>query len=236
MNQIPKSAKAVAKNPYVSIVIPTLNEEKNIGAAIRGVKNVLAGMNYEIIIVDGRSGDRTVQIAKSLGASVIFDEVGKGSALIKGMHAARGDIVISMDADLSHRPNELKLLIAGIEAGYDICMGSRFLTGGGSDDMPLIRRMGNKFFLSMVNLFFGSSYSDLCYGYRSFSHETVRRLKLTETGFGIETEINIKSKKMGLRTVEVPSYEKRRVGGEGKLNTFRDGWIILKVIVSNIFS
>ena len=235
MNPIPKPA-STRKNPYVSVVIPTLNEEKNIGAAIKGVKNVLDGTSYEIIIVDGNSQDRTVQIARSLGAKIMFDEIGKGSALIKGMGAAKGDVIISMDADLSHRPNELKLLIAGIEAGYDICMGSRFLTGGGSDDMPLIRRLGNKFFLIMVNVFFGSSYSDLCYGYRSFSHDTVRKLHLNETGFGIETEINIKSTKLGLRAVEVPSYEKRRVSGEGKLNTFRDGWSILKVIIRNIFS
>jgi glycosyltransferase involved in cell wall biosynthesis len=221
-------------HPYLSIVIPTLNEEGNIEETIRETKKVLKGYSYELIVVDGYSSDKTVRIAKRMGAKIMYDRVGKGSALIKGFGSSKGDIVISMDADLSNRPNELRLLIAGIEAGYDVCMGSRFLTGGGSDDMPLIRRAGNRFFLSLVNLFFGASYSDLCYGYRSFSKETVKRLKLDEVGFGIETEINIKCRKLGLKALEVPSYEKKRGGGVGKLHTFRDGYGILKVIVRNV--
>ena len=66
-----------------------------------------------------------------------------------------------MDADLSNEPRELKILIAGIEAGYDICMGSRFLLGGGSDDMPLLRRFGNRVFVLLVNLIYGAKYTDL---------------------------------------------------------------------------
>lgn len=220
--------------PYVSVVIPTLNEEHNMARALEGVKRVLRGYRYEVIVVDGMSKDGTVRLARKLGARVLFESVGKGNALMEGFRAARGDIIIAMDADLSNRPDELRLLIAGIETGYDICMGSRFLNGGGSEDMPLIRRLGNRFFLSLVNLFFGASYSDLCYGYRSLSRRTARRLHLTEKGFGIETEINIKSRKMGLKTLEVPSFEKRRGTGEGKLRTFRDGYVILKVIANNL--
>ena len=126
--------------PYVSIVIPTLNEQRNIRALLGGIKKIMDGHSYEIIVVDGNSTDGTATIAKRLGAKVLHESTGKGYALRKGIGAARGDIIISMDADLSNRPNELKLLIAGIEAGYDICTGSRFLTGGGSDDMPMIRR------------------------------------------------------------------------------------------------
>ncbi len=220
-------------NPYISVVIPTLNEEKNIGRVIKGVKKILSGYNYEIIVVDGHSKDKTVKIAKSLGAKIIYDDVGKGSALIKGLKAARGTIQISMDADMSHSPMELKLLIAGIEAGYDVCMGSRFITGGGSEDMPLIRRLGNKFFVILVNALFHSDYSDLCYGYRSFRKGTLEKLGLRETGFGIETEINIKAVEKGLRVLEVPSMEKKRQFGTGKLRTFHDGYIILKTIVKN---
>ncbi len=218
----------------ISIVIPTLNEEKNIGAAIGEVKRVLRGYDYEIIVVDGHSRDSTVGIAKRAGARVIYDDYGKGSALIKGMHAARGGIIISMDADMSNKPEELKLLIAGIEAGYDVCVGSRFLVGGGSDDMPLVRKFGNKVFVMLVNLLYGSRYTDLCYGYRSFSRRAVRELRLREKGFGIETEMNILAQKKHMRILEVPSYEKRRANGEGKLQSLSDGWRILKTIVRNI--
>lgn len=224
--------------PYISIIIPTLNEEMNIGKMIDGVKRVIKGYSNEMIVVDGGpngpSTDRTVEIAKAHGARVIFDNVGKGSALVKGFGAARGSIIISMDADLSHRPKELRLLIAGIETGYDICVGSRFMEGGGSSDMPLFRIFGNTIFVSLVNLFYGSHYTDMCYGYRSFSRSALKKLRLHEKGFGIETEINIIAQKSGLRVLEVPSFEKKRSMGEGKLRSFQDGFVILMTIFKNL--
>ncbi len=224
--------------PYLSIIIPTLNEEGNIGKLLKQVKQQLNGYSNEIIVVDGGangpSKDNTVKIAKSMGAKAIYDDKGKGSALIRGFKAAHGKIIISMDADLSHRPSELKLLISGIEAGYDICVGSRFMTGGGSSDMPPFRIFGNKVFVTLVNVLYGSRYTDMCYGYRSFSKESLKKMRLTEKGFGIETEINIKAQKAGLKVLEVPSFEKKRALGQGKLRSFNDGFIILKTIARNI--
>ncbi len=226
----------MSKQPYISIVIPTFNEAGNIARTINGVKEVMDGYDYEIIVVDDkRSRDGTRAVAARHGARVLVpDEEGKGYALIFGFMHTRGDIIISMDADLSNRPKELKLLIAGIEAGYDVCMGSRFLVGGGSEDMPLIRKFGDKAFVSIVNILYGSHYTDMCYGYRSFTRKALKRMNLKEKGFGIETEMNIKAQKAGLRILEVPSYEKARGKGSGKLNTFRDGYIILSTILRNI--
>jgi glycosyltransferase involved in cell wall biosynthesis len=221
--------------PYISVVIPTLDEGKNIKKLIGGVKSIIGsyGTNNEIIIVDGHSSDNTVALAKRGGAKILYDDKGKGSALIKGLNSAKGSVIIAMDADLSHRPNELRLLIAGIEAGYEICMGSRFLTGGGSDDMPALRRFGNSLFVALVNLIYGSRYTDLCYGYRSFARGVVKRLDLKEKGFGIETEISIKAKQKQMRVLEVPSYEKKRESGEGKLRSLNDGIVILRTIATS---
>ncbi len=233
-NRIAGTQPVHTLKPHVSIVIPTLNEEKNIAKLMRKLKGELARYSYEIIVVDGHSKDRTVRIAKSMGAKIMYDDYGKGSALVRGMHAASGDIIISMDADLSNKPKEIPLLVTGIESGYDVCLGSRFLTGGGSEDMPKLRVLGNKVFVHIVNLLYGTKYTDLCYGYRSFSRKALGRLDLKEKGFGIETEINIKAKKRGLKTLEVPSYEKRREKGEAKLHTVRDGLRILRTILKNI--
>lgn len=222
------------KRPYVSIVIPTLNEQRNIRALIRGIKGIMRDYSHEIIVVDGNSSDNTVGIARSFGAKIIMESVGKGYALRQGIKAAKGSIIISMDADLSNRPNELRLLIAGIEAGYDICTGSRFLTGGGSEDMPPFRRFGNKFFVWLVNALYGSHYTDMCYGYRSFSRDAARKLRLHDDGFGIETEINIRAQKRHLKILEVPSYEKQRARERAKLRSFRDGYVILKTILRNL--
>jgi len=222
----------------VSIVIPTKNEEKNIGYVLRDIKKFFKGkgIKYEVIVVDGYSKDKTVEIAKKFGAKVLFDKYGKGSALIKGMKEAKGDIIISMDADCSNRVSELELLISGINAGYDVCMGSRFLQGGGTGDMPLIRKIGNKFFVLLVDLFYHANYSDLCYGYRSFRKSAIKKLKLEEKGFGIETEISIKAIKKKLKVLEIPSFEKPRKFGKGHLKTIKDGFVILKVILKNLFS
>jgi glycosyltransferase involved in cell wall biosynthesis len=224
-----------AKAERISIVIPTLNEERNVGRVIRGVKKQLDGYDYEIIIVDGHSTDGTVDVARRLGARIVYDDRGKGSAIMRGFRAAKGDIIVSMDADLSHEPKELRLLIDAIEIGYDLCTGSRFLTGGGSEDIPPLRVFGNKFFVLMVNVLFGAHYTDMCYGYRSFRKGALERLGLKETGFGIETEINIKAVKEGLKVIEIPSTEKKRAFGEGKLTTFGDGYVILKTILRNVF-
>ena len=219
---------------YVSIVIPTLNEEKNIAKVIHGIRKNLRSTKYEILVVDGHSSDNTVSIAKKLGARVIYDNKGKGSALRKGFGAAKGSIIGSMDADLSNEPKELNLLVESIRIGYDVCMGSRFMVGGGSEDISKIRILGNKFFVSVVNLFFGSKYSDMCYGYRSFRKSIIKKLDLKEDGFGIETEININAIKAHLKIIEIPSTEKKREAGEAKLRTFSDGYMILKTIVKNI--
>ncbi|HEX55506.1 MAG: glycosyltransferase family 2 protein [Candidatus Altiarchaeales archaeon] len=215
----------------ISVVIPTLNEEENIARVLREIPKYID----EVIVVDGHSKDKTVEIARRYGVKVIFDDVGKGSALRKGMKNATGDIIIMMDADCSHIPEEMPLLIAGIESGYDICMGSRFIQGGGSEDITLLRKLGNKFFIFLVNLIWKMNYSDLCYGYRSLRKDCVEKLDLESDGFGIETEISIRAAKKGLRVLEVPSFEKKRHSGEGKLRTFRDGFVILKRIIRELF-
>ena len=229
------------KKPRVSIIIPTWNEEKNLQILLKKIKDFFGQrkeFSYELIIVDKYSEDKTVEIAKKFGARVLFDEGGKGSALIKGIGKARGDIIITMDADLSHRPIELGLLIEGIRAGYDIVMGSRFIQGGGTEDMPWYRKLGNKFFVRLVNLLWGTKYSDLCYGYRSFSKNAAKKLLrvLSSDGFGIETEISIKAAKLRLKTLEIPSFEKSRYSGKGKLRTLKDGWAILCCIMKELFS
>ncbi len=220
--------------PSVSIVIPTLNEEGNIARLLFSINKEINYIKPEIIVVDGYSIDRTVKIARDNGAKIYFNKGGKGSALIKGISKSKGDIVIFMDADLSHKPTELRRLISAIDSGYDVCMGSRFLDGGGSDDISFVRKLGNYFFIWLINSIYGSKYTDICYGYRSFSKKALKKLNLNETSFGIETEISIKAKKQGLKVLEIPSFERKRYTGAGKLMAVRDGLIILSVILKNI--
>ena len=215
----------------VSIIIPTLNEEKNLDELF----DRIPGYIDQIIVVDGYSKDHTVDIAKKYSCHVVFDKFGKGSAMCAGARYCDGDYIVMMDADLSHKPIELDILLKGLSEGYDICMGSRFLKGGGTEDMTYLRKIGNCIFVQMVNCFFGGRYTDLCYGYRSFTKYSFDRLNLKCKGFSIETEISIKALKHKMKILEVPSFEKKRKSGKGKLRTVNDGWKILKVIISEVF-
>jgi glycosyltransferase involved in cell wall biosynthesis len=214
----------------ISLVIPTLNEAENLPVLLKTLPDYID----ETIIVDGHSKDRTDSIARQHGCTVLFDNIGKGSALIKGCSQSSGDYIVMMDADLSHRPVELARLLKALGDGHDICMGSRFMKGGSSSDISLIRMMGNKFFVWLVNTLYRASYTDLCYGYRSFTREAFDRLNLRSVGFSIETEISIKAAKQKMNVLEVPSFEKRRHTGKGKLRTVSDGWIILNIILREL--
>lgn len=220
----------------ISIVIPTLNEEKNLPILLTNLRKTLNGQKYEIIIADGYSTDRTIEIAKRYGAKVLFDNKGKGSAIKKGVSSAESEIVVTMDADCSNLPDEIVSLIETIKDGYDISMGSRFTDGGSSEDIPWHRKIGNKFFVHLVNFFWKANYTDLCYGYRCFNKSLFEKLHLKSDGFGIETEMSIKVAKKRLKVIEVPSFEKKRRYGEGKLKTMKDGFGILMVIFNELLT
>ena len=155
---------------------------------------------------------------------------GKGAALRNGFAAATGDIIVMLDADGSTRPEEIPAYVGAILAGADYAKGSRFLQGGGTDDMPFYRRLGNWGFMTMVRILFGGKFSDLLYGYNAFWARVLPDLYLDGEGFEIETMMNIRALRAGLKIAEVPSFEAERIHGEGRLRTFPDGWRVLMTV------
>jgi hypothetical protein len=108
--------------------------------------------------------------------------------------------------------------------------GSRFLQGGGTRDMPLYRKLGNGFFVLLVNTIFGARYTDLCYGYSAFWTHKLPDLGLDCDGFEIETVLNVRALRASWHITEVPSFEAARVYGTGRLRTIPDGWRVLRSI------
>jgi glycosyltransferase involved in cell wall biosynthesis len=161
---------------------------------------------------------------------------GKGDALRAGFAAATGDIIVTLDADGSTRPQELPAFVGALLGGADFVKGSRFLHGGGTADMSFHRKLGNGAFVLLVRFFFGGRYSDLCYGYNAFWREVLPRLNLDGDGFEIETVMNIRALRARLRVVEIGSVESERLYGDAKLRTFSDGWRVLKAILKERFS
>jgi glycosyltransferase involved in cell wall biosynthesis len=216
--------------PRVSVVIPTLNEAQNLPHVL--VK--LPPRLHEVIVVDGFSTDGTVEVARSLRPDAIIvlqTRLGKGEALRCGFEAASGDIIVMLDADGSADPAEIPAFVTTLLEGADFAKGSRFRDGGGSADLTRLRRFGNHGLNGVVNVLFGTSYSDLCYGYNAFWRRCLGAMNVDCTGFEVETLINIRIARAGLVTREVPSFEGQRIHGQSNLRTFRDGWRVLRTIL-----
>lgn len=219
----------------VEVIIPTLNEEKTIGSVIE------QSFFYadKVLVIDGGSGDNTVEVAKELGARILFqNSKGKGAALKEAFEYTNSEIIVILDGDGSMRPLEIPMFLKRIYSGADIVKGSRLIGGGGSNDLSMIRRFGNSLFIFLVNIIWKLNFTDLCYGFIAFRKDAAKKLSpiLRSKGFNIETEIIIKSKKLGLKIVEVPSLELKRLFGKSKLNAFRDGLKILLTIVREAFT
>jgi glycosyltransferase involved in cell wall biosynthesis len=219
-------------NKAITVIIPTLNEEGTIAQLI----SVLYGASFShIVIIDGNSTDSTAEIANELGATVLSQNgKGKGNALKQAFnHRELNDWVVIIDADGSMNPQEIIRFLEELENGVDVVKGSRFLPEGFSEDMTLFRRLGNKFFIFLVNLIWDCKYTDLCYGYAAFKKESLTKMYplLKSKNFEIETEMFIKAKKLGFKIKEVPSVELKRKFGKSNLNAFLDGFRILKTII-----
>ena len=221
----------VDPRPRVSLVVCTLNEAGNVGDVLRRVPPVVD----EILVVDGHSTDGTVReaLAADPRVRVAFQEGrGKGDALRKGFRLARGDVVVQMDADGSMDPGEIPAFMAAIEAGADVAKGSRYLPGGGSDDLTPIRAFGNGWMCALGNLLHGARFTDLCYGFLAFRKRALDSIRIRSNGFDVEAEVALKLFRAGYRVVEVPSFEHDRVHGHSHLHAVRDGWTIVRTILS----
>jgi glycosyltransferase involved in cell wall biosynthesis len=221
--------------PTVSAIIPTLNEARNLPHVLEQLPH---GVN-ELIVVDGHSTDDTVSVAKSLRPDariVLQDRKGKGNALACGFAAARGDIIVMIDADGSTDPTEIPSFIRPLIHGADFVKGSRYMQGGGSADITPVRSAGNRLLGVGVNLMFGTSYTDLCYGYSAFWRRCLPHLHVTCDGFEVETVLNVRAAKARFNVVEVPSYEQTRLHGSSNLNAWRDGKRVLRAIMRERFS
>lgn len=216
--------------PRVSVIVPTVNEAKNLPHVLPRIPAWID----EVILVDGNSSDGTVATARELMPDIVVIEqprLGKGAALAVGFAAARGDILVTLDADGSADPAEMAGFVGALLAGADFVKGSRFLQGGDTHDMEWYRRLGNWGLLQLVRLRFGGRYSDLCYGYNAFWRDVLPHLRVeSATGFEIETQMNIRALQAGLAIAELPSREYARIHGVSNLRTIPDGWRVLKTI------
>jgi glycosyltransferase involved in cell wall biosynthesis len=234
-----------ASGPGVSVVIPALNEARNLPHVFARLQSDI----HEVIVVDGHSLDDTCAVARQLRPDtriVKQTRTGKGNALACGFAAATGEIIVMLDADGSADAGEIPVFVQALLDGADFAKGTRFAKGGGSSDITQLRALGNRALMAMVNLGYGTAYSDLCYGFNAFWRRCLPVLRLDATtppsqdgagrlwgdGFEVETLIAIRVAIARLAVVEVPSYEHPRIHGVSNLSAFSDGLRVLQTILS----
>jgi glucosyl-dolichyl phosphate glucuronosyltransferase len=230
----PPSAREGSLSPSVSVVIPALDEANN----LPHVFATLPRWVHEVVLVDGGSTDGTVSTARRLRSDlkvVMQSGTGKGDALAAGFAACTGDVIVMLDADGSMDGKEIPRFLDALLGGADFAKGSRFINGGRSDDITPIRRAGNKALNLLVNGLFGTRYTDLCYGFNAFWAHCLPRISLDCDGFEVETLMNIRAAKAGLKVEEVPSHEYNRIHGTSKLKVVRDGRRVANTILRERF-
>jgi glycosyltransferase involved in cell wall biosynthesis len=219
----------------VTIIIPTLNEEETIANVIEQCRVY----GDEIIVVDGHSTDKTRDIAVSLKVKVITDNnAGKGAALRQALSVATGDIVVFIDADGSHDPQDIPRLIQPIVEGKaDHVTGSRIL--GGSSELfggfnEFLRLTGSSFITECINWRYKVKLSDSQNGFRAIKRKVAIKLDLRENITTIEQEMVMRTLKNGYVMAEVPSHEHRRIVGDSKIKLrkvwFRYGYSLVKYL------
>jgi len=204
----------------LSVVIPLYNEEQTIGDIIDRVQTTIKGMGlrYEIIVVDDHSFDNSCMAAKKYPVRLYSLSVhgGKGMGLRAGFVKVRGDLVVTIDSDGSHLPEELPRLLKPIlEGKADLVIGSRYLRQKNVAAKRL-NVFGVKIFNLLIQMFTGVYVTDSQSGYRVMKREVLEVQHLKSCGYEIETEMLVKTVKSKYRVFEVPiSFEQRTYGVSG---------------------
>jgi len=196
--------------PFLSVIIPAYNEENRLGPTLARVKEYLGQQDYtsEIIVVDNASKDRTIELAKAAGVEVLEEpRRGKGAAVRTGMIAARGDLVLFSDADLSTPIEEVETLLSALKSDYDVAIASRALPDSKLvKRQPWYREMVGRFGNLLVRLMAVHGIADTQCGFKLFPREIAQRVFPAQrlTGAAFDVEVLFIVQHMGWKIAEVP--------------------------------
>jgi glycosyltransferase involved in cell wall biosynthesis len=225
--------------PFVSIIMPALNEEKTVGKLVSEASSLMSSHHipFEVIVVDDCSSDGTHGEALRCGAIVLRNDrtSGKGCCLRRGLEKARGDLIVTIDSDGEHLPKDIIRLLGHALGGVDVVCGSRFLNGS-SNFTSRIHLVGNQIFNIVILILTGKRVTDSQTGFRVLKRKVIDTLRLESDGFEIETEITVKSLRNGFSFKEVPININRREYGISRVRMLSDGRKILQRILTSILT
>jgi dolichol-phosphate mannosyltransferase len=215
----------------LSVVVPTYNEAGSVPKLAERLHAALGARDWELVIVDDGSPDGTADIAAALAPRIptnVVRRAGKGglaSAVIAGFAAARGDILVVMDADLSHPPELVPALLSAIEDGADLAVGSRYVAGGGVEDWPMKRQI-----VSRVACLMGSALvpvRDATSGFFALRRSVIDGVTLNPIGFKIGFEVIARGRYRSV--VEVPYTFRDRELGASKFGRREVGQYVVQL-------
>ncbi len=216
--------------PSVTVLIPAKNEEEGIRQTLSAIPRAALksrGYDAEILVVDGRSDDRTREYARTHGARIIVQNGrGKGDAVRHALKEARGDIIVMLDGDDTYPADAIPDFVDAVANGLcDVALGSRLRGVREPGAMRGLNLVGNVALSTIGATLYGRGITDVCTGMWAFRREDAARASLTSNGFDLEAELFAKFSKLGLQFVEYPITYRARAGPT-KLSRFRDGFRI----------
>lgn len=217
----------------ITVLICALNEDEGLPHVLPRIPDWID----EVLLVDGHSTDRTVEVARELRPDVrVISQPGrgKGDAQRYGVQQASGDIIVTLDADGETPPEDIHRLTEPLFGGYDFVKGSR-LAHGRPVRMPRYRWLGNKILAVTFNLLYGTRYTDICSGFNAFWKSAFLRVPLTYDTFQMEQQFLARAHRLKLRIKEVTHSSDGRIAGISKTKGIKQGFIDWFVVIVERF-
>ena len=216
----------------LTLVIPAKKEEGSLPIVLNEVKN----FDCSIIIILEETDKATIEAIKDFNCKKIYQKGrGYGNAIIEGINEVQTDYLCIFNADGSFDPKYLKEML-DLCKNRDYVFASRYLKSAGSDDDTIVTKIGNFIFSTLGNILFSSKLSDILFTYILGKTSSFRSLNLKCKDFCLCVEIPINAKKINASYREIPSYERKRIGGNKKVNEFRDGFKILIYMIKRFLN
>ena len=218
----------------LTLIIPAKNEKESLPHVLEDLQN----KNFQIHVILEESDKLTINSISKYNTKIIFQKgQGYGDALIEGINSVTSKFFCIFNADGSFESKEIDTMLKKInDNNYDFVFGSRYEDNSGSEDDTIITKVGNFIFTLIGKIFFKLNISDILYTFVLGKTECAKQLNLEQKDFSFCVELPIKAKRKGMKLDIINCYEKKRIGGEKKVNAFKDGYLILIYMIKLYFN